>query len=110
MNCTNAYTFRVCSLLHLKIASVCPITEHKLKVLLDCQLAGHLPYGSVNSKLAHPCPSKAEENIEVEGKQSSLFPVGPVIKCFVIPPDLKVENKTKNCEKMSCLTRTRLCL
>ena len=26
-------------------------------------------------------------NIEVEGKQNSLFPMGPVIKCFVIPPN-----------------------
>ena len=24
---------------------------------------------------------------EVEGKQNSLFPIGPVIKCFVIPPN-----------------------
>ena len=32
-----------------------------------------------------------------EGKQNSLFPGEPVIKCFVIPPDSKVE---KNCEKM----------
>ena len=24
-------------------------------------------------------------NIEVEGEQNSLFPEGPVIKCFVIP-------------------------
>ena len=30
---------------------------------------------------------KAEGNIEVVGKQNSLFPVGPVIKCFVIPPN-----------------------
>ena len=29
---------------------------------------------------------EAEGNIEVEGKQNSLFPEGPVIKCFVIPP------------------------
>ena len=28
---------------------------------------------------------KAEGNIEVEGKRNSLFPTGPVIKCFVIP-------------------------
>ena len=28
---------------------------------------------------------EAEGNIEVEGKQNSLFPEGPVIKCFVIP-------------------------
>ena len=32
---------------------------------------------------------EAEVNIEVEGKQNSLFPEGPVIKCFVIPPKLK---------------------
>ena len=29
--------------------------------------------------------------LRVEGKQSSLFPVGPVIKCFVIPPNSKIE-------------------
>ena len=41
-------------------------------------------------------------NIEVSGKQNSLFPEGPVIKvCFVIPPNSKLE---KNCEKMICLT------
>ena len=33
----------------------------------------------------------AEGNIEVEGKQNSLFPAGPVIKCFVIPPNSKLE-------------------
>ena len=30
---------------------------------------------------------KAKGNIEVEVKYNSLFPVGPVIKCFVIPPN-----------------------
>ena len=35
------------------------------------------------------------ENIEVEGKQNSLFPAGAVIKCFVILPNTKVE-KTAN--------------
>ena len=30
---------------------------------------------------------EADGNIEVEGKQNSLFPEGPVIKCFVIPID-----------------------
>ena len=34
-------------------------------------------------------------NIEVEGKQNSLFPAGPVIKCFVIPPDSKIETKLR---------------
>ena len=32
---------------------------------------------------------EASGNIEVEGKQNSLFPEGPVIKCFVIPPNSK---------------------
>ena len=32
---------------------------------------------------------EAEGNIEVEGKQNSLFPEGPVIKCFLIPPNSK---------------------
>ena len=29
-------------------------------------------------------------NIEVAGKQNSLFPAGLVIKCFVIPPNTKL--------------------
>ena len=29
--------------------------------------------------------------LRVEGKQNSLFPGGPVIKCFVIPPNSKIE-------------------
>ena len=47
--------------------------------------------------------SETEGNIEVEGKQNSLFPVGPVIKCFVIPPDSKIEKAPKK-KKMICLT------
>ena len=39
---------------------------------------------------------EAEENIAVQGKQNSLLPEGPVIKCFVIPPDLKIEKAPKN--------------
>ena len=38
---------------------------------------------------------EAEGTIEVEGKQNSLFPEGPVIKCFVIPPDSKIEKAPK---------------
>ena len=38
---------------------------------------------------------EAEGNIEVEGKQNSLFPEGPVIKCFVIPPNSKIEKKLR---------------
>ena len=38
---------------------------------------------------------KVEGNIKVEGKQNSLFPAGPVIKCFVIPPYSKPEKTVK---------------
>ena len=41
-------------------------------------------------------------NIEVEGKQNSLFPAGLVIKCFVVPSNSKVEKK--NCEEIVCFT------
>jgi len=34
---------------------------------------------------------EAEGNIVVQGKQNSLFPLGPVIKCFVIPSDSNIE-------------------
>jgi len=44
---------------------------------------------------------EAEGNVEVEGKQNSPFPAGPVIKCFVIPPNSKIET---NCEEIVCLT------
>ena len=37
---------------------------------------------------------------EAKGKQNSLFPEGPVIKCFVIPPDSKIEKTPK---KIICL-------
>ena len=30
-------------------------------------------------------------NVKVEGKQNSPFPAGPVIKCFVVPPNSKIE-------------------
>ena len=43
----------------------------------------------------------SEGNTEVEEKQNSLFPAGPVIKCFVIPPNSKM--KKKNCIKIVCL-------
>ena len=43
---------------------------------------------------------EAERNIAVEGKQNLLFPEGPVIKCFVIPPDSKIEKAPK---KIVCL-------
>ena len=38
---------------------------------------------------------KAEGDIEVEGKQNSLFPKGPAIECFVIPPNSKIEKNLR---------------
>ena len=38
---------------------------------------------------------EAERNIEVEARQNSLFPAGPVIECFVIPPNSKQEKTAK---------------
>ena len=58
----------------------------------------YVPFNSIKHLMTGP-----KGNIEfcfpetlsqVEGKQNSLFPVGPVIKCFVIPPNSKVEKKT----------------
>ena len=46
-----------------------------------------------------------ETGIEAEGKQNSLFPAGPVIKCFVIPPNSKLQ---KNCEEIVCFTSAGL--
>ena len=51
--------------------------------------------------------AKPRGTLRVEGKQKSLFREGPVIKCFVITPNSKLE---KNCEKMICLTLLWLCL
>ena len=39
--------------------------------------------------------AKLRGNIEVEEKQNSLFAEGPVIECFVIPPDSKIEKAPK---------------
>ena len=47
--------------------------------------------------------AKPRGTLRVEGKQNSLFPEGPVIKCFVIPPNSKLE---KNCEKVICFNNT----
>ena len=33
--------------------------------------------------------AKQRGTLRLEGKQNSLFPEGPVIKCFVIPPNSK---------------------
>ena len=36
--------------------------------------------------------AKPRGTLRVEGKQNSLFPEGPVIKCFVIPHNSKQNN------------------
>ena len=38
--------------------------------------------------------------LRVEGKQNSVFPLDPVIKCFVIPPNSKIK-LTKRLTAMS---------
>ena len=51
--------------------------------------------------------AKGEENIEpVKEKQNSLFPVEPVIKCFVIPPNSKLEKPVK---KLFTLAGSQIC-
>ena len=37
---------------------------------------------------------EAVGNIEVDGKQTSLFLAGPVIKCFIMPANSKLGKKT----------------
>ena len=39
--------------------------------------------------------AKLSGTLRVEGKQNSLFLEGPVIKCFVIPPNSKIEKKMR---------------
>ena len=43
--------------------------------------------------------------LRVEGKKNSLFPEGPVIKCFVIPLNSKLE-KTKKLRKNDLFNTT----
>ena len=40
---------------------------------------------------------------EAEGKQNSLFPVGPIIKCFVISPNSELEKTAKKSFALSRL-------
>ena len=59
---------------------------------------------------------EAMGNIEVEGKQNSLFPLGPVVKCFVIPPNSKLEKTAKKlfalhrlAHKFAAVSRSACC-
>ena len=47
-----------------------------------------------NSEFCFPETSTFPE-AKVSGKQNSLFPAGPVIKCFVVPPNSKLEKTVK---------------
>ena len=72
-----------------------------LRPTLPAMVNKHLMTGHKgNSEFCFPETLKvprgeAEGNIEVEGKQNSLFPEGSVIKCLVIPPDSKIEKAPK---------------
>ena len=48
-----------------------------------------MPGPKGNSEFCFP-----ESSMRVEEEQNSLFPEGSVIKCFIIPPDSKLEKKT----------------
>jgi len=57
----------------------------------------------------HDVPgSEVEGNNEVEGKQNSLFPAGPIIKCFVIPPNSKIEKKLRKNRLLDASCHTNL--
>ena len=63
-----------------------------------------------NSKLCFPealnvFRGEAESNFEVEGKQNSLFPMGPVIKCFFTP--LNSKNRKNKC-KITCESKVQV--
>ena len=51
-------------------------------------------------------PKGNNEFYPVEGKQNSLFPEGPVIKCFVIPPDSKIEKTAKKIDFLDAIAYT----
>ena len=62
-----------------------------MNVLFTIRIIEHLMTGPKgNSEFCFD-----ETLIEVEGKQISLFPAGPIIKYFVIPPNSKLENTAK---------------
>ena len=49
-----------------------------------------------------PRCSTLRGTLRVKGKQNSQVTVGPIVKCFVIPPHSKIEGQ--NCKKSICLT------
>ena len=62
--------------------------------------------------------AKPSGTLRIEGKQNSLFPKGPVMKCFVIPPNSKIEKKMRKndlldayggCACSTSSSETKLC-
>ena len=49
---------------------------------------------------------KLREKIEFEGKQKSSFPAEPVINCFVIPPNSKLEKKQNKTRRKNVYFRS----
>jgi len=49
-----------------------------------------------NSEFCFPETLNVSRGEEVEEKQNTMFPAGPVVKCFVIPPNSKVEKNWRN--------------
>ena len=43
------------------------------------------------------------ETLRFKGKQNSLFPLGPVIKCFFLPPNSKIEQIIYGCHLRTLL-------
>ena len=63
-----------------------------------------LAFATANLKIETLGMRRRFARVLVEGTQNSLFPEGPVIKCFVIPPDSKIEKAPK---KSICLRPLR---
>ena len=68
-----------------------------LQEIVRKNVSKHLMTGPKgNSEFCFPETSmfpeaKPRGTLRFEGKQNSLFPEGPGIKCFVIPPDSKLD-------------------
>ena len=54
----------------------------------QCSLRQSSEFCSPRLSMFHE--AKPRGILRVKGKQNSLFPMGPVIKCFVIPPSSKI--------------------
>ena len=60
-----------------------------LKMFLGINIKQLMTGPKENSELLFVSPRPSR----LKGKQNSLFPAGPVIECFVIPPNSKMEKQ-----------------